>query len=41
VVDWDIADPYGEDMFLYRQICDEIEEHLNKHAQTTVRSSVS
>ncbi|MBI1749682.1 MAG: low molecular weight phosphatase family protein [Acidobacteria bacterium] len=29
VVDWDIADPYGEDMLLYRQICDEIEEHLN------------
>jgi len=28
VVDWDIADPYGEDMHLYRQICDEIEEHL-------------
>ena len=28
VVDWDIADPYGEDMLLYRQICDEIEEHL-------------
>ena len=30
VVDWDIADPYGEDLFLYRQICDEIEEHLEK-----------
>lgn len=29
VVDWDVADPYGEDMLLYRQICDEIEEHLN------------
>jgi len=32
VVDWDIADPYGEDMLLYRQICDEIEEHLDKLA---------
>jgi protein-tyrosine-phosphatase len=29
VVDWDIADPYGEDLQMYRQICDEIEEHLN------------
>lgn len=29
MVDWDIADPYGEDMLLYRQICDEIAEHLN------------
>ncbi len=29
VVDWDIADPYGEDLLMYRQICDEIEEHLN------------
>jgi arsenate reductase (thioredoxin) len=28
VVDWDIADPYGEDLLMYRQICDEIEEHL-------------
>ena len=32
VVDWDIADPYGEDMLMYRQICDEIEEHLGKLA---------
>jgi arsenate reductase len=32
VVDWDIADPYGEDMLLYRQICDEIAEHLDKLA---------
>ena len=29
VLDWDIADPYGEDLLMYRQICDEIEEHLN------------
>ena len=29
VVDWDIADPYGEDLLMYRQICDEIEEHLS------------
>ena len=29
VVDWDIADPYGEDMLTYRQICDEIGEHLD------------
>ena len=29
VVDWDIADPYGEDLLMYRQICDEVEEHLN------------
>ena len=32
VVDWDIADPYGEDMLMYRQICDEIEEQLGRLA---------
>ena len=34
VVDWDIADPYGEDLLMYRQICDEIEEHLNRLVMT-------
>ncbi|MBI3404842.1 MAG: hypothetical protein HY046_05245 [Acidobacteria bacterium] len=29
VEDWDIADPYGEDMGLYRQICGEIEEQVS------------
>lgn len=32
VVDWDIADPYGEDLLMYRQICDEITEHMEKLA---------
>lgn len=28
VVDWDVDDPYGEDLGTYRQICDDIEERL-------------
>lgn len=28
VMDWDIEDPYGEDMAVYRRICDEIEERV-------------
>lgn len=28
VVDWDIRDPYGEDMLIYREVCEEIEERL-------------
>lgn len=28
VVDWDIRDPYGEDMLIYREVCDEIEERV-------------
>jgi arsenate reductase len=28
VIDWDVDDPYGEDLLIYRQICDEIEERL-------------
>jgi arsenate reductase len=26
VVDWDIDDPYGEDLGVYRRVCDDIEE---------------
>jgi arsenate reductase len=32
VVDWDIADPYGENLLMYRQVYDEIEEHMAKLA---------
>jgi arsenate reductase len=28
VEDWDVGDPYGEDLAVYRQICDEIEARL-------------
>jgi arsenate reductase len=30
VEDWDVDDPYGEDMLIYRQVCDDIEERLRK-----------
>ena len=33
VEDWDIADPYGEDLGMYRQVCDEIEEHVRRLAE--------
>ncbi len=33
VEDWDVADPYGEDLGLYRQICDEIEEQVKNLAK--------
>ena len=33
VVDWDVSDPYGEDMGVYREICDEIEERVNTLAE--------
>ncbi len=28
IEDWDIGDPYGEDLAVYRRICDEIEEKV-------------
>jgi arsenate reductase len=28
VVDWEVEDPYGEDLGLYRRVCDEIEERV-------------
>lgn len=33
VVDWDVGDPYGEDMSVYREIRDEIEERVTELAQ--------
>jgi len=36
IENWDIADPYGEDIELYRRIRDEIEEHL-KHLAARLR----
>ena len=39
VVDWDIADPYGEDLLMYRQICDEITEHMDKLATSLRQES--
>lgn len=34
VVDWDIDDPFGEDLLTYRRICDDIEELVQKLAET-------
>lgn len=33
VVDWDVTDPYGEDMAVYREIRDEIEERVTSLAE--------
>jgi protein-tyrosine-phosphatase len=33
VLDWDVADPYGEDLQIYREVCDDIEERLNELAE--------
>ncbi len=30
VVDWDVEDPYGEDMESYRRVCDDIEARLHE-----------
>ena len=29
VVDWDVDDPYGEDLAMYRRVCDDVEGLLN------------
>lgn len=34
VVDWDIDDPYGEDLGVYRRVCDDIEELIQHLAET-------
>lgn len=34
VLDWDVGDPYGEDLSVYREICDTIEERLRELAAT-------
>jgi arsenate reductase (thioredoxin) len=34
VVDWEIDDPYGEEIAVYQQVCDEIEEKIRELAQT-------
>jgi len=34
VLDWDVGDPYGESLSVYREICDNIEERLNELAAT-------
>lgn len=33
VVDWDVGDPYGEDLSVYREIRDEIEERVTALAE--------
>lgn len=38
VVDWDVSDPYGADLGVYREIRDEIEEHVTALAEE-LRSS--
>jgi arsenate reductase len=32
VLDWDIDDPYGEDLGMYRRVCDDIEELVKQLA---------
>lgn len=34
VLDWDVGDPYGEDVSVYREICDAIEQRLHELAAT-------
>jgi len=34
VLDWEISDPYGEDLLIYREVCDEIAERVQALAQT-------
>jgi len=33
VVDWEIDDPYGEELLRYREVCEDIEEQLTKLAE--------
>lgn len=32
-VDWEVADPYGQDLELYRRICDEIDDRVKRLAE--------
>lgn len=32
-VDWEVADPYGQDLELYRRICDEIDDRVRQLAE--------
>ena len=34
VLDWDVGDPYGENLSVYREICDTIEERLRELSAT-------
>jgi arsenate reductase len=38
VVDWDVTDPYGEEMGVYREIRDEIEERVTTLAEELRRA---
>jgi arsenate reductase len=33
VVDWEVDDPFGEDLGIYREVCQEIEERIEKLAK--------
>ncbi len=39
VLDWDVGDPYGESLGVYREICDTIEEHLQGLADNIRREA--
>ena len=41
VLDWDVGDPYGEDLSVYREICDTIEAHLRELAAQLRRESIA
>lgn len=34
VLDWDVDDPFGEDLGVYRRVCDDIEELIKNLAET-------
>ncbi|MGH9792309.1 MAG: hypothetical protein ACRD5W_13960, partial [Candidatus Acidiferrales bacterium] len=39
VMDWDVDDPYGEDMATYRRICEQIEEQIVELAEELRREA--
>jgi len=41
VVDWDVGDPYGESMSIYREICDNIEERLQELATAIRKEAIN
>jgi len=39
VVDWPVDDPFGEDLGMYREVCEEIESRLTQLAEQICRES--
>lgn len=40
VLDWDVGDPYGENLGVYREIRDNIEEHLQELAEAIRKEEI-